>query len=112
MPPLDGTLALAQNFDVPMLIAQHLKFDMPRPLEEFLHIHRIIGEGRHSLGLGHRNRAQQRAFGVYHAHAAAAAAAGGLDDDRVANLARDAQVLFGSLTERAIRAGHARSGRA
>ena len=47
-------------------------------------------------------------LGVDHAHAAPAAAAGGLDDDRVADLARDLDVGGRVVAERAAAAGHAR----
>ena len=41
-----------------------------------------------------RDRVQQRGLGVHHAHAAPAAAAGGLDDDRVADGARELDDLL------------------
>ena len=39
MPPLDGTIALAQNLDVAVLVGQHLKLDVPRRLDQLLHVH-------------------------------------------------------------------------
>ena len=38
MPPLDGTIALAQNLDIAMLVGQHLKFDVPRRLDQLLQV--------------------------------------------------------------------------
>src|SRR5665213_1130154 len=108
VPALHGTVALAQADDVAIVIAQYLELDVPRAFEEFLHVHRVVAEGRHGLGLGDRDRAQQRAFGVHHAHAATAAAARGFDDDRIADIAGDAQVLFRIVAERAVRARYAR----
>jgi hypothetical protein len=60
------------------------------------------------LGLGYSNCGDQRSLGVHHAHAASTAAAGGLDDDRVADLARHAQVLIRVIAERSIGSRYAR----
>ena len=90
--PLHRAVALAQADDVAVVVADHLELDVPRPLEEFLHVDLVVAERRRRFRARHRDRAQQRAFGVHHAHAAAAAAARGLDDHRIADLARHAQV--------------------
>ena len=105
---LHRAVALAQADHVAVVIAQHLELDVARALEEFLHVDRVVAEGGQRLGLGDGDRAQQRALGVHHAHAAAAAAARGLDDHRVADVAGDAQVLARIVAERAVGAGHAR----
>ena len=55
----------------------------------------------------HGDRVEQRRFGMHHAHAASAAAAGRLDDDRVADAARDLDDLGGVIRQRAVHAGHA-----
>jgi hypothetical protein len=94
MAALHRAVALAQTDHVAVMVAEHLKLDVPRILEELLHIDRVVAEGGQRFGLGHRDRAQQRAFGVHHAHAAPAAAARGLDDHRVADVAGDAQILL------------------
>jgi hypothetical protein len=38
MPPLNGAIALAQNLDAAMLVGQHLKLDVPRRLNQLLHV--------------------------------------------------------------------------
>src|ERR1017187_10504788 len=107
MAALHRAVALAQTDHIAVMVAEHLKLDMPRAFEEFLHIYRVIAERGQRLGLGDRDRAQQRPLGVHHAHATPAAAARGLDDDRVADIAGDAQILFRIVAERAIGARHA-----
>jgi hypothetical protein len=67
----------------------------------------VVAEGRAGLGLGQRDRVQQRRVGVHHAHAAPAAAAGGLDDDRVADLAGHLQRALGCCRRGAVGARHA-----
>jgi hypothetical protein len=91
--PLHGAVALAQMNDVALAVSQDLKFDVPRPLQEFLHVDLVVAERGARLGLGDADGVQQRGFGVHDAHAAAAAAAGGLDDHRIADVAGHAQVL-------------------
>src|ERR1035441_10354074 len=102
MAALHRAVALAQTDHIAVMVAEHLKLDMPRAFEEFLHIYRVIAERGQRLGLGDRDRAQQRPLGVHDAHATPAAAARGLDDDRVADIAGDAQILFRIVAERAI----------
>ena len=46
MPALDGAFALAQNLDVAVLVGQHLKFDVPRMLDQLLHVHVAAGKRR------------------------------------------------------------------
>ena len=104
---LHGAVALAEVDDVAVGVREHLELDVPRLLQEFLHVDLVVAERRARLGLGDADGVQQRGLGVHHAHAAAAAAAGGLDDHRVADVAGDAQVLIRILAQRAVGAGHA-----
>src|SRR2546421_5929081 len=106
--PLHRAIALAQVDDVAVRVRQHLEFDVPRPLQEFLQVDLIVAESRARFGLRDTDRVQERGLGVHDAHAAPAAAAGCLDDHRVADVARDAQALVRVLAQRAIGARHAR----
>jgi hypothetical protein len=90
-----------------VLVGQDLDFHVARVFQELLHVDLRIAEGGTGFGLGHLHRVDQRRFGVHHAHAATAAAAGGLDDDRVADLAGDLHDFFRIVRQRAFRAGHA-----
>src|SRR5690554_2789366 len=105
--PLHRAVALAQVHRVAMLVGQHLDLDMARVLEELLHVHGGVAEGRAGLGLGHAHGAQQGRLGVHHAHAAPAPAAGGLDDDRIADVVGDAQDLLRIFRQRTFGARHA-----
>src|SRR5579863_1449505 len=105
---LHGAVALAEVNDVAVAVSQHLEFDVPRALQEFLHVHLVVAEGRVRLGTRDADCVQERGVSVHHAHAAPAAAARGLDKDRVADVAGDAQVLIPVIPERAIGTGYAR----
>ena len=74
--------------DAALAVADHLHLDMARPLEIALEIDRIVAEDGFRLGL--RDRQQPRELGgvARHLHAAPAAARRGLDQHRVADLAR------------------------
>src|SRR4029077_16278575 len=106
--PLHRAVALAEVNDVAVAVRQHLEFDVPRALQEFLHVHLVIAEGGVCLGARDADRVQERSVGVHHAHAAPAATARGLDNDRVADVTGDAQALIPVIPERAIRTGYAR----
>ncbi len=108
---LHRAVALAKVDRVALAIGQHLDFDVARVLQELLHVDLIVAEGRLGLLLGHHDGVAQVRLGAHHAHAASAAAAGRLDDDGVADLARDAQVLLDVVAQRPAgtwHAGHAR----
>ena len=92
---LHGAIALAQMHDVAVIVGEHLELDVPRLLQELLHVDLRIAEGGERLGLRDADGIQERGVGVHHAHAAAAAAAGCLDDDRIADVLGDAEVLVG-----------------
>ena len=74
-PALHRAVALAEADDAAVVVAQHLELDVPRLLEEFLHVDRVVAEGRERLGLGDVDRVHERGVAVDDAHAAAAAAA-------------------------------------
>ncbi len=80
---------------------------MTRPLEEFLHVDLVIAESSCGFRTGDRDRAEQGAFRVHHPHPAAAPAAGGLDNHRIADLPRRAQVFAGIFAQCAAGARHA-----
>ena len=88
---LHRAVALAQLDRVPVLVGEHLDLDVARVLEELLHVHRRVAEGRAGFGARRLHRVDQRRLGVHDAHAAPAAAARRLDDDRVADRARNAR---------------------
>src|ERR1017187_8079192 len=44
MAALDAALALAQAHYVAVLVGQHLKLDVPRPLDELLHVQIAVAE--------------------------------------------------------------------
>jgi len=54
-------------------VREHLKLDVPRSLQELLHVDLIVAEG----GTGFRTRdadgVEERGFRVHHAHATSAA---------------------------------------
>ena len=104
---LHRAVAFAEVDGVALAVGQHLDLDVARVLQELLHVDLFVAERGLGFALGGLDRGDQRGLGMDHAHAASAAAAGGLDDDRVADLAGDAHVLLGVLAERAAAAGHA-----
>ena len=74
VPPLDRTLALAQRLRRPVLIGQHLKLNVPRPLDEFLHVQVAVAEGIRRFALRRLIQPRQLVRIPRHAHAASAAA--------------------------------------
>jgi hypothetical protein len=96
--PLHGAVALAEMDDVALPIGEHLEFDVPRSFEELLHVDSIIAECRTRLSSCDADRVQKRRFAVHDTHAAATAATRCLDDDRIADVARDAQILVRVIT--------------
>src|SRR5206468_5468497 len=93
---LDRALALAEMNDVAARIAQHLDFDMARPLDEALDEHPSIAEAR--LRLAGRAHETVAAFAVVERepHPLAAAAGGCLDHHGVPDLARDLHRVVGA----------------
>src|SRR6185369_12421152 len=94
MATLQGAVALAQVHDVTVVVGEYLDLDVTRLLEELLHVDLGIAESRECLALRNHDGVQQRRIAVHDPHAAAAAAAGSLDDYRIAQRVRDAEVLF------------------
>src|SRR6516225_1839132 len=108
MAPLHRAIALAEVDDVTLSVRQHLELDVPRPLQELLHVDLVVAERGARFGAGDSDGVEERRLGVHHAHATAAATAGSLDDYRVTDVAGDAQVLVRVLTERTVRTRHTR----
>ncbi len=50
MAALHGAVALAQVNHVAVIVGQHLEFDVPRPLQEFLHVDLVVAERGPCLG--------------------------------------------------------------
>ena len=105
---LHRAIAVAQIDRIAVFVGEHLDLDVARGFEKLLHVHRRVAESGLRLLPGHRDRVDQRGLGMHHAHAASAAAAGGLDDDRIADLARDLDDFLRLLGQRAFAAGHDR----
>jgi hypothetical protein len=105
---LHRAVALAEPHGVLVLVGQHLDLDVARRRQELLHVDGRVAERRQRLAARQRHRREQRGLGVHDAHAAPAAAARRLDDDRVADRARDLDDLLRILGQRALGAGHAR----
>ncbi len=108
MATLQRAVALAEMHHVAVVVGEHLDLDVTRLFEELLHVDLGVAERGQRFGLRHVDRVDQRRITVHDAHAAAAAAAGSFDDDGIAELARDPEVLIGIGAERTARAGHAR----
>ena len=51
MTALDGALALAQADHIAVLVGQHLELDVPRTLDELLHVEIAVAEGRRRFRL-------------------------------------------------------------
>ena len=45
--------------DVPEVVPEYLELDVPRALEELLHVHLIVAEGGARFGLRDRHRIQK-----------------------------------------------------
>lgn len=73
---------------IAMGIAEDLAFDMAGIFHQLFQIDFILAKGGLCLALGLRDFAGQIAFGADHPHAASATAPGGLEHQRIANLAR------------------------
>ncbi len=94
MSALQRTIALAQVNDVAVMIREHLDFDVPGFLQEFLHVYLVVAERRERFGFRDVDGIDQRCIAVHDTHAAAAAAAGGFDDHRITDGAGDAEVFI------------------
>ena len=83
---LDGAFALSQIKRIPMLVGEHLNFDMARFLDEFLDEDTIVGEARLRFVAGRSETLARFLVVPGNAHALAAAAGGSLDHHRIADL--------------------------
>ncbi len=106
MAALQRAVAVIQVDGIALAVGQHLNLDVTRLLEELLHVHGAVAEGRVGLGAGHGDRGDQVGFGVHHAHATSAAAGGGLDDHRVADAPGGGQQLAFIVAQRPVGAWH------
>ena len=86
MPPLDGTLALAQDLDAAVFVGQDLKLDVAGRADEFLQVHVRRAEGGASLVLRLREQKRQILGTLDHPHPAPAAAGGSLQDHGITDL--------------------------
>jgi len=104
---LNRTIALAQMDRLPLAIGQYLDFDVARPLQVFLHVHRAVAKCRLGLAAREHNRGGQMSLAVDHPHPAPAATRCRLDQHRIADLAGNGDVLGGIVGQGAARTGYA-----
>jgi hypothetical protein len=107
MTTLHRAVALTEMDDVAVMIGENLKLDMPRLLEEFLHVDLVVAEGGERLGAGHVDRVHESGRVVYDTHAATASTAGGFYDHRIAYFFGYTQIFVVVEAERFARARHA-----
>ena len=74
---------------LPSAVAEHLDFDVARPLQIFFQIDRVVAECGLGLGAGGGQRGGKLVLQMRDLHAAAAAAGSGLHQHRKADAARD-----------------------
>jgi hypothetical protein len=103
---LHRAVALAEVDRISKRVGEHLDFHVARVLEELLHVHHGIVEGRAGFAAGHVDRVDQRRLGMHHAHAASAAAARRLDDHRVADGTADLDDFLRIVGQGALRTGY------
>ena len=108
MAALERALALAEVDDAPVRVAEDLDLDVPRLGEVLLEVDAAVPE--RALGLARRELERGRELLVVarDAHPAPAAAGDGLEEDRVADPARDAHRVLDRV-ERARAAGDRRA---
>jgi hypothetical protein len=94
VPPLDGTLPLAQMHVVPVLVAEELDFHVARLLDVFLDVDRVVAEGGLRLGFRHPQRGAQVPLLLNEAHPLAASARRGLQHHRETDRSRDPKDLL------------------
>ena len=85
MPPLHRTVTLEQIHVVAMRVAEHLDFDMARPLRVLFDQHHIIAKAGDGLALARLQRLVEILGFIDGAHALASAAGAGFDQYRVAD---------------------------
>ena len=75
---------------VAVRVAENLDFDMARPAHQFFEIDLVLAKGALCLPLGAHYGIEKLVLALDWPHAAAAAAPGGLEHERVADIAREA----------------------
>src|SRR5579864_7905223 len=85
MPPLDAALALPKMNDFPVLVAQHLKLDVPRMLQKSFRINVRVPEGLLRFAARRLVRGEQFSLVANDAHSPSAAACHRLQDQRIPN---------------------------
>ena len=93
MPPLKRAITVPAMHGMTVRVGEDLDFDMPRPIDESLEVDAGVLEGGLRLIPGRLERGGQVRLVATDAHPFAAAAGRGLDQDRVADLAGQAQRL-------------------
>ena len=93
--------------DVALAVAENLKLDVARVLDEFLDVNPAVGKGLFGLAAGGVVALDQRDVVVGGAHPASAAAGHGLDHHRVANFLGGLECLLLGL-DGVLRAGRDR----
>ncbi len=95
MAPLNAAFPFAEMNHFAVLIAQHLKFDVPRALDEFFRVHVRVAEGLLRFAARRLVVARKSSTLAHDAHAAAAAARRCFQNQRVADLGgRFRKLLF------------------
>src|SRR5579883_708227 len=108
MATLNAALAFAQADHISVLICQYLEFDVPRSLNEFLHVEVAVAESGRSLALRRVEQIRQLFFISNDAHSAAATPGGSFHNDWKPDLASPFQrVPFTS--EQSVGAGQDRN---
>ena len=93
---LDAAIAFAQMDRVSLAVADDLELDVPRILDIFLDIDRVVAEIRLGLALRDGQRTDERHVVMTNPHAFASASGRGLDDDRIFDgLGNGDRLLFG-----------------
>src|SRR5690242_2363245 len=105
---LDRALALAEMYDVPVAVAQHLDFDVPRLFDIFLDEDPVVGKARFRFARGRTKAVAYFRVAGGDPHPFAAPAGRSLDHDRIADLARDSERGFG-IGDHVEVSGHARN---
>ena len=90
MPPLQGAVALAQEGDFALAVAEHLHLDMPGGFEEALDVHLAVAERRLRLRAREREYPLQFGLGAHDPHPAPAAARRRFEHDGEADAPRGA----------------------
>ena len=88
MATLHRAVALTKGHHIAVVVRDNLHFYMARILHGTLKVHRVVGEGIHTLALRDVEHVGEVLFGFRHAHALAATARRCLDHDGPADLAR------------------------